>query len=231
MKTDISEKIIKCALLYENAYIYGDYVRDIIIRKLHDFEEINIMMGTYGDKIHFINVLKLMFDDVNIDTKICINDTLNIDVAVQNDSISSSLVGGIWLLKHDTRNHFTNMSCDAFTLTSNGIQISTSIDRFFECVRDCETKQFSFVPTNTKMSEFSVIDRAVALTQDGWTMKSGGFRVDTNVHECSICLDTNYGIFLTTSCNHVFHVDCFKKAIEKKVECPMCRNENVLIKN
>ena len=231
-KIDVSEKIIKCALLYEQAYIYGDYVRDVIIRKLDDFDKINIMMATYGDKVHFIHVLNLMFDNVHVDNennKLRVNNLIDIDVVVQHDSISSSLVGGIWLVKHDTKNHFTNMTCDVFSMTANGIQISTSIERFFECVRDCERKEFSFIPSKV-MSESTVIDRAVSLTESGWTMKSSScsFSIEAKVNECSICLEKNYATFITTSCNHVYHVDCFKQAIEQKMQCPICRNEKIL---
>ena len=59
------------------------------------------------------------------------------------------------------------------------------------------------------------------------------------MEECSICLLplTNKKT-ITTFCNHTFHIDCLNDCLERKLECPLCRNNyvvkfeyNILINN
>ena len=41
---------------------------------------------------------------------------------------------------------------------------------------------------------------------------------------CSICLNNlKSSIFLKSRCGHQYHLDCMKKWMEQKSECPICR--------
>ena len=41
--------------------------------------------------------------------------------------------------------------------------------------------------------------------------------------DCAICLEPLTGRTLSTSCRHVFHVQCLKQAIHQNPSCPCCR--------
>ena len=40
---------------------------------------------------------------------------------------------------------------------------------------------------------------------------------------CTICLDSNNTVFVTTTCNHTFHEKCLTDWKNQKSECPLCR--------
>lgn len=42
---------------------------------------------------------------------------------------------------------------------------------------------------------------------------------------CPICTEVIDDDIYITSCYHLFHVSCIEKCLEKKQECPTCRNQ------
>lgn len=71
------------------------------------------------------------------------------------------------------------------------------------------------------------IDEAIADSLKAFDGKSVGHYFDT----CAICLDAISELPFATKCGHLFHTHCLLQALERKQECPQCRqpvkhNEN-----
>lgn len=43
--------------------------------------------------------------------------------------------------------------------------------------------------------------------------------------ECCICDDEKNGMFIVTSCRHMFHHSCLTTWFEEKTTCPRCRHD------
>ena len=50
--------------------------------------------------------------------------------------------------------------------------------------------------------------------------------MDSNLGECSICLNKIENDFYKTDCNHIFHSKCYEKWMNYNTNCPLCRTEN-----
>ena len=54
--------------------------------------------------------------------------------------------------------------------------------------------------------------------------------LDSNLEECSICLNKIENDFYKTDCNHRFHRKCYEKWMNYNINCPLCRTKNEYVK-
>lgn len=52
---------------------------------------------------------------------------------------------------------------------------------------------------------------------------------EDDVDECPICFDTIQTPWFTPCCNHIIHENCYKRCVEERPACPMCRAVTIVI--
>ena len=52
---------------------------------------------------------------------------------------------------------------------------------------------------------------------------------DEELDECPICFDSIQTPWFTPCCNHIIHENCYKRCVEERPACPMCRAVTIVI--
>ena len=240
--TELIQTIIRCALLYEHAFVCGGYVRDVIIRKCSTFDDIDIVFDKYEDRLHFVQLMYIFYKNIHLSSPTSCEffgtiQATRVEMKVEGISLDlfvrtpqNTFVSGMLVVKDLTIIDVNNFTCNAFTLTSSGLKLSGK-SVFFESWNDCDTKTFSVTELNREAEyhthAMSLIDSASKLVRNEWTMKKrpDAFLIKQTEVDCSICMTIKEDLAITTTCNHTFCVSCFQKANEHRIQCPICRTE------
>jgi hypothetical protein len=231
---------------YDSTFIFGGYVRDMIVGHERNFNDIDIYFKYMNDAKHFVQVLKIMMnvkeEHVNLrygnDTvhyaKLyikCGTKQIPIDIVCEN-------------LNTDMKIDF---SCNNLKLTSTGIGLCTIVDGQSEhetllmCMNDIAAKKLRFIGSTVYKKK--MFERLKRMQHKGWFVHEDSVlkivpepRQSIENEHCSICHDTFKGRpCVQTTCKHVFHLSCFQKFVtitrnKHQIKCPMCRNDDFIVK-
>ena len=252
-------KVVALSLTYDDAFVFGEHVREYILRGSELGNELMIRMKSVKDQLHMIQVLRIMFkagfemhaetDDIQ-----SLLDVFNVArMHVDNVRVTLVVSKNEYFNTANVLPRMSQFSCDVFCLTKDGLRLnrespdSTSVSEFtLHSLLDIREKTFYHIPikmpvrsTYKEMCLLAIRD-AKSLLGNGWVMRSvpGSFHLHNNdaAHECAICLNTSVtysnDMCITTICSHTFHTYCVEALLTKtqlKPSCPFCRTEKFIV--
>jgi hypothetical protein len=248
-----NDKLINI-LLKNDCVIYGEYVREYIIRDNEDFYD-NYTLKAYTSRFDRTSLERDLYDlnsekDMDLEVSSTRFNMVKYILNIDNKDIYLNVLymNRSTMLINNVRPPII-LDVDLIQLGRDGIKIDHipkiyhySPAPFLYIMDNIKNKRFNII-LNYNIFDLLDFQYCRKLEEEGWVNKEAKYEFLENVEEddnCSICRNSlSESKCIKLKCGHYFHVDCWDKHIEHKmktnvvltkISCPLCR-EDYLIKN
>jgi hypothetical protein len=204
----IINKIVGIALTYDDAFIFGEYVREFILRGTEptDMKEgITIRIKTSKDLNHITHLLKVIFRNDCVVLKNIQDDYNNylgemlyiVRMLIHSIPVSVLLICNERYNYRNVLPNWSHLTCDAFCLDNKSIHLCCDVPMnehqsnfILHCLEHIRNKEFQHIPLTNhfennpvlyKMESIHTLEYIKTLLNSGWTMKpnAGAFCIHT----------------------------------------------------
>lgn len=253
---ELSKRLASTALTYKDAYVFGGFVRDVVLRG-EPAKDVDVTFANPDSMDHFVDVVRSMFPETTLSTRVSRYGALDVVSTLKVVSQSEKMSVDCVIRTMEQNPDFT---CNSLRVSADGnLSLwcpggTSSFRRLRELqtgLDDVRAKRFKAysVPPSHKGKRYNrscvkTIQRAMKMVDRGWEMYGGtriGF-VDRLVREatgvtmeqfqdkCSICHGEWSDPAIVCECGHAFHVECILQWLPKAEDetCPTCRHKRFM---
>jgi hypothetical protein len=253
---ELSKRLASTALTYRDAYLFGGFVRDVVLRGA-PARDVDVTFTNPDSLDHYVDVVRSMFPGTTTSTRSSRYGACNVVTTLHVRDDASEITVDCVLR---TREQCPDFTCNSLKLTSDGDlslwcpKSTCSFHKVRELQRgldDVRAKRFAAfrIPSSYKGRRYNKacsksIQRALKMVERGWTMYGGtrvgtvevvrssatGITAEQLNDKCSICHDAWNDTVVVGECGHVFHAKCLLEWLPKAEDetCPTCRRKRFL---